>query len=259
MRVRWTNLGWTLVAVLGLVAAGCGGDKHEKAEAKAEPPKQEKAAPPPKAAPAPPPPPAAEGPTSAPPDGPPGSDGPPDRPERPDHHGKGKHGGGKHGGPPEGPGDRNAKAGPEHDKSQKVIHLGRARMEFNHPGSGWTERKKNAWTMFAPKDKSSVLGFVEFDAPGEATSRIGQISSHLELTNINWRGNGEERSIGPQHLRAHFAEGTCKVAHNHHDCEIEYYTVEGALLIVYAFETDVKKVAKKERVATRSVETLRRY
>ena len=118
-------------------------------------------------------------------------------------------------------------------------------MEFNHPGNGWTEVKKGGWTLFHPNDKTSVLGFVEFDSAGESTSRIGQIAAHLELTNIAWRGSGDEKFIGPQHLRAHHAEGSCKVATNHHDCELEYYTVEGALLIVYASETDAGRRPKR--------------
>jgi hypothetical protein len=224
------------------------------------------------AAPPPPPSPAAQAPPAPePPAAANAPEGPPDDNEHPGHHGKGKHGGkgahgpdgphgpdGAHGPGPEGEHERGAKAG-EHDKSQKVIHLARAKMEFNHPGNGWVEKKKGPWTIFHPKDKTSVLAFVEFENPGEATSRVGQIASHLELTHINWRGSGQDKVIGPQHLKAHHAEGTCKVASNHHDCEIEYYTVEGAVLIVYAFETDVKKAEKKERVATRSVQTLRRF
>ena len=230
---------WTTLALAGLATAACGGgDKHDKPVASAEP--KRAAAPP------------AEPPAAA-----PAPEAPPDGSEHAGHHGKGKGERGAKG--PHGPeGEAGAKAG-AHDKSEKVIHLGHARMEFNHPGNGWTEKKKGPWTFFHPKDKTSVLAFVEFESPDESTARIGQIASHLELTNINWRGSGEEKLIGPQKLRAHFAEGSCKVANNKHDCEIEYYTVEGALLIVYAFETDVKKVEKRERVATRSVQSLRRF
>jgi hypothetical protein len=249
MRNGRATFGWISIGVMSLALAACGGgDKPDKHVATAEPKRAAAAAPKPSS-----PPPAA--------DPPPAAEQPsPEAAADPSHHAghhkeKGEHAGkGPHG--PEA--ERGAKAG-EHDKSQKVIHLGHARMEFNHPGNGWTERKKGPWTLFAPTDKSSVLGFVEFENPGEATSRIGQIAGQLELTDINWRGSGEDRAIGPQHLRAHYAEGTCRVATNHHTCEIEYYTVEGALLIVYAFETDVKKVEKKERLATRSVETLRRF
>jgi hypothetical protein len=245
MRLRPTLILWSTMAVAGLAMAACGGDKHDKPVASAEP--RHAAAPPPK-------PPAAPPPPTAPPAAqPPPPDAPPDDSGHAGHHGRGEHG-------PKGPhGDgEHAKAG-EHDKAQKVIHLGHARMEFNHPGNGWTEKKKGPWTLFHPGDKTSVLAFVEFESPGEATSRIGQIAAHLELTDINWRGSGEDKAIGPQRLKAHFAEGSCRVASNKHACEIEYYTVEGALLIVYAFETDVKKVEKKERMATRSVESLRRF
>jgi hypothetical protein len=234
MRKWWTTIFSASLAVAGLAMAASGCEnKKEKVVASAEP---KHAA----AAPKPPPPAATPPPPSAPPAEPPAADS-----GHAEGHGKGK-------------ADRGAKAG-EHDKSEKVIHLARARMEFNHPGNGWTEVKKGGWTLFHPQDKTSVLGFVEFDSAGESTSRIGQIAAHLELTNIAWRGSGDEKFIGPQHLRAHHAEGSCKVATNHHDCELEYYTVEGALLIVYAFETDVKKAEKKERMATRSVETLRRF
>ena len=223
---------------VGRAAGSCHGRPGTAAPAATTP------APPETAAPAPPPEPAASG--------------EPDKPEKGEHgkHGKGEKGAKGEKGEHE-HGEKGAKEG-AHDKSEKVIRLGRAHMEFNHPGNGWTERKKGPWTLFAPKDKTSILGFVEFERPGEATKRLGEVASSLELTNINWKGNGEEKLVGPQHLKAHFAEGSCKVATNKHECEIEYYTVEGALLIVYAFENDVKRAERKERMATRSVESLRR-
>ena len=144
------------------------------------------------------------------------------------------------------------------EKAEKVIHLPHAKLEFNHPGAGWTEVKKGGWTMFRPADKTSVLGFVEFDKPGEATSRVAQIADNLDLTQIKWKGDPKKLKVGTDKLEAQFAEGSCKVATNKHDCEIEYYTVEGSALIVYAFETDVKKTDKHEKVATKTVESLRK-
>lgn len=239
---------WCTILLTGVSITGCGGDKREKPVASAEP----KHAAAPVKPPAQPPPPTAPPAAQQPP-----PEAPPEDGEHAGRHGKG-HGDRGPKGPHGSDAEANAKGG-ERDKSQKVIHLGHARMEFNHPGNGWTEKKKGPWTLFHPKDKSSVLAFTEFESPSEATSRVGQIASHLELTDINWRGGGEDKVIGQQRLRAHFAEGTCRVASSKHACEIEYYTVEGALLIVYAFETDVKKVEKKERMATRSVESLRRF
>jgi hypothetical protein len=144
------------------------------------------------------------------------------------------------------------------DKADKVIHLPHAKLAFNHPGAGWVEAKKGPWTVFRPADKTSVLAFVEFDKPGEATARVGQIAENLELADVKWKGAPKKQKVGPDKLDAEFAEGSCKVATNKHDCELEYYTVDGSTLIVYAFETDVKKAGKHEKIATKTVETLRK-
>jgi hypothetical protein len=247
------------VVTLALTATACGGgDKGDKPAASAEPQAAATAAPAP-------PPPAATTPapaeTAAPAPPPePEASSQPDKPEKGEKGEHGKHGKGAKGekGEHGEHGEKGAKEGGGKDKSEKVIRLGRAHMEFNHPGNGWVETKKGPWTIFHPKDKTSVLAFVEFERPNESTKRIGEIAANLELTNLNWKGNGEEKLIGPSHLKAHYAVGTCKVATNKHECELEYYTVEGALLIVYAFENDVKKTEKKERMATRTVESLRR-
>ncbi len=143
------------------------------------------------------------------------------------------------------------------EKADKVIHLARARMEFNHPGAGWTESKKGVWTLFHPADKSGVLAFVEFEKPGEAAARLGQIAEGLELSDIKWKGTAKKLKVGPEKLPAELSEGSCKMA-NKHEGEIEAYAVDGATLVVYAAEVDAKKADKHEKIATKTVDTLRR-
>jgi hypothetical protein len=142
-------------------------------------------------------------------------------------------------------------------KAEKVFVLRQARMEFNHPGAGWTHRKMGAWHIFRPNDRTGVLGIVEFDRPDEDTSRIGEMAMRLELSNIRWQGTPDRRRVGPQRLKARFAEGSCRLENNHPG-EIEYYSIEGAVLIVYAHQIDAKKARRHEKVATKSVHTLRR-
>ena len=73
-----------------------------------------------------------------------------------------------------------------------------------------------------------------------SSTPVGQIAESLDLKDVKWKGEPKKEKIGPHHLEAMHAEGTCKVNANKHDCEIEYYTVEGAVLIAYAAETGVK-------------------
>jgi len=103
-----------------------------------------------------------------------------------------------------------------------------------------------------------MLAYVEFDKPGEANKEIAQIDKHLELGDIKWKGGPKKEAIGPDHFKSEHAEGTCKVLSNKHDCEIEYWTVEGAMLITYVAETDLKKSEKHENIAKKQIETLRK-
>jgi hypothetical protein len=244
MRMNGMKVMWVTVATLGLAVAACGGGDKDKPAASAEPAKTEA----PAATPAP----AA---TSAAPAATPADTGAPapsgdssaaaaDSAAPEDSAHPGKHG-------------KHAKEG-EGEKSEKIIKFPRAKMEINHPGAGWTEAKKGPWVLFRPVDKTSVLAYVEFEKPGEAAKHIAQLDKQLELGDIKWKGGPKKEAIGPDHFKAEHAEGSCKVLSNKHDCEIEYWTVEGEMLIVYAAETDVKKSEKHENIAKKQIESLRR-
>jgi hypothetical protein len=247
MRMNGMKVMWVTVAALGFAVAACGGGDKDKPAASAEPAKTAEATPPP--------PPPSAAPSAAPADSaaaapaPSGdsSAAPADsaaaaEPEDSAHPGKhGKHA-------KEGAGER----------AEKIIKFPRAKMEINHPGAGWTESKKGAWTFFRPADKTSILTYVEFEKPGEASKEIAKLDKMLELVDIKWKGSPKKESIGPDHFKAEHAEGTAKVASNKHEAEIEYWTVEGEMLIVYVDEVDVKKAQKHENVAKKQIETLRK-
>jgi len=239
---------WVTVAALGLAVAACGGGDKEKPAASAEPAKTAEAPPPPpppsaapSAAPAES---AAAAPASAEPSGAPAAEAS-GAPEAEDSAHPGK----KHG--------KHAKEGGG-EKAEKIIKFPRAKMEINHPGAGWVESKKGIWTFFRPADKTSILTYVEFEKPGEASKHIAQLDKMLEIVDIKWKGGPKKEKLGPDNFKAEHAEGTCKVAGNKHDCEIEYWTVEGEMLIVYVEEADTKKAQKHENVAKKQIETIRK-
>ncbi len=245
MRMNGMKVMWVTVATLGLAVAACGGGDKDKPAASAEPAKTEAPAATPapaatSAAPA-----ATPADTGAPAPSAEASGAPADSAAPEDSAHPGKHG--KHG----------AKEG-EGEKAEKIIKFPRAKMEINHPGAGWVEAKKGPWILFRPADKTSVLAYIEFEKPGEASKHIAQLDKQLELGDIKWKGAPKKEAIGPDHFKAEHAEGACKVLSSKHDCEIEYWTVEGAMLIVYAAETDVKKTGKHEDTAKKQIESLRK-
>jgi hypothetical protein len=293
MGMNWTRVMWVTVAAVGLTAACGGGDKPPAPTASAEPAKTTEptaaATPAPTASEAPAAAASASGEPAAAASAEPTASGAPaesaaaaddDKDDGKDGKGKGKgrRGKGKHGGGKDRDGDgvpdgKKAKQGGGKDKdgdgkpdkhaegtgpkADKVITLRQAKMEFNHPGAGWKRVQKGKWDIFRPNDKTGVLAFVEFDKPGESTERLGEMASRLDLSHLDWKGKPHPKVIGKDKLKAMHAEGTCKFD-GKHPGEIEYYTIEGAVLVVYAHLTDTKKAAKHEKVATKTVHTLRR-
>ena len=249
--MKWRLAVLSMSAMLALI--GCGDDKPPPTKASAEPAKTAEAPPPPasasaqaSAAPA-------ESASAAPAES--AAAEAPSGSAAPEGSGSAEaHGGKKKGGKKKGDGDDDGDG--KKDKSDKVIKLKHAKMEFNHPGNGWMEVKKGAWTLFRPNDKSATLAFVEFDKPGESTQRIGQIADNLDLSDVKWKGDQKKVKVGPDKLDGMHAEGTCK--QNKKDCEVEYYTVAGEVLIVFAQDIDAKKANKWEKMADKSVDTLRK-
>lgn len=138
----------------------------------------------------------------------------------------------------------------------ETVHLPRAGVKLDPP-AGWVKVAAGDWTRFKPNDEFARLGFVIFDKPGEATSRIGQIAGQFDLSNMSW-GSAEDTTVGHFSARAATAK-TCTLK-NGDPCFLWYATVNpgGAEQILIVYLVNLAKGEKHKAAVKASVQSLRK-
>jgi hypothetical protein len=132
----------------------------------------------------------------------------------------------------------------------------RAGVQFDAPAD-WTRVAAGDWIRFKPKDEFARLGFVVFDKPGEATSRLGQMAEQFELSNLTW-GGANDVQVGPFPGRGAQA-ATCTLKSGD-PCFLWYATVNPGTpeQILIAYLVNLAKGEKHRAAVKASVQSLRK-
>jgi hypothetical protein len=139
------------------------------------------------------------------------------------------------------------------------IEIPTAHAQFNAPG-GWKKTTAaNGWVLFKAPDNHARLGYVAFEQPGEATSRLGQLAEAFDLTNLVW-GSATDGAVGKDHFPDH--EGTTRscTLKNGDPCDMRYMTINPGgpvqMMVVYLVNTTHGEALRSH--ATASVDSIRR-
>lgn len=139
------------------------------------------------------------------------------------------------------------------------IEVPQVHVVFNVPG-GW---KKNVtstgWAIFKAPDNHGSLGYVAFEHPGEATSRLGQLAGAFDLTNLVW-GTPTEGFVGKDHFPDHEGDTTSCTLKNGDPCTMKYMTINpgGPVQIMVVYLVNAAHGEHQRAHATASINSLRR-
>jgi hypothetical protein len=134
----------------------------------------------------------------------------------------------------------------------------RAGVQFDAP-TDWVRVAAGDWIRFKPKDEFARLGFVVFDKPHEATSRLGQMAEQFELSNLTW-GSASDTAIGPHKFPGRMATATSCTLKNGDPCFLWYATVNPGTpeQILIAYLVNTAKGEKHREPVKASVQSLRK-
>jgi hypothetical protein len=151
-------------------------------------------------------------------------------------------------------------AAPVAAHSQKGVNekIPRAGVQFDAPVD-WVRVAAGDWIRFKPKDEFARLGFVVFDKPGEATSRLGQMAEQFELSNLTW-GGASDTVIGPSKLPGRMATAATCTLKNGDPCFLWYATVNPGTpeQILIAYLVNTAKGEKHRTFVHNAVQSLRK-
>ena len=139
------------------------------------------------------------------------------------------------------------------------VEIPSAHAVFNVPGGWKRTTTANGWTLFNAPDKHARLGYVAFERPGEATTRIGQLAEAFDLTNLTW-GGPMEGVIGKDHFPDHEGDTTTCTMKNGDPCNMKYQTINpgGAVQIMIVYLVNAAHGEHQRSHAVASVNSLRR-
>jgi hypothetical protein len=139
------------------------------------------------------------------------------------------------------------------------VEIPAAHVVFNVPGGWKRSTTANGWTLFKAPDNHARLGYVSFEQPGEATSRLGQLAEAFELTNMTW-GSPTEGTVGKDHFPDHEGDTTTCTLKNGDACNMRYMTINpgGPVQIMVAYLVNTAHGEHQRSHATASLASLRR-
>ena len=139
------------------------------------------------------------------------------------------------------------------------VEIPAAHVVFNVPGGWKRSTTANGWTLFKAPDNHARLGYVAFEQPGEATSRLGQLAEAFELTNMTW-GGPTEGAVGKDHFPDHEGDTTTCTMKNGDACTMRYMTINpgGSVQMMMVYLVNTARGEHQRAHATASINSLRR-
>jgi hypothetical protein len=115
------------------------------------------------------------------------------------------------------------------------------------------------WVLFNAPDRNARLGYVAFDQPGEATSRLAQLAEAFDLSNLVW-GSPHEGVVGRDHFPDHEGDTRSCTLKNGDPCEMRYLTINpgGPVQLMVVYLVDIKRGEALRSHSKASVDSLRR-
>ncbi len=139
------------------------------------------------------------------------------------------------------------------------VEIPLAHVVFNVPGGWKRSTTSNGWTLFKAPDNHGRLGYVAFERPGEATTRLGQLAEAFDLTNLTW-GGPIDGAVGKDHFPDHEGDTTSCTMKNGDACTMKYMTINpgGAVQLMVVYLVNAAKGEHQRSHATASVNSIRR-